>query len=164
MNKRTNRLLTLALGMGLGIGLIACSAATAAPDDTFDVPPITEGHATLPEVEVIVQFGEWMTAEALCGDLTIGEERLVTRVTYDDFEGVSVPTVTEEIEGRVRDLTPEEIEALPCDVVTEDVIVEGDWKTQGNRTAGGVVTMFDGETFNVLVTVNDDGSYHVVKQ
>ena len=39
-----------------------------------------------------------------------------------------------------------------------------DWKTDGNRTAGGEVTMFDGETFEVFVTVNDDGTYTIIER
>lgn len=41
---------------------------------------------------------------------------------------------------------------------------EWDWKVDGNRTAGGTVTMFDGETFDVLVTVNEDGSYFITEK
>lgn len=41
---------------------------------------------------------------------------------------------------------------------------EWDWKTDGNRTAGGEVTMFDGETFEVFVTVNEDGTYTIIEK
>lgn len=159
--------LTLGLGLAIGIGLVACTAA-ATTEEAPEVAPIVNETPLKYEVEYIETYGEWMTAHALCGDTRIGEERLVTTMavyTGDDGELVYEAT-EEELEGRIRDLTPEEIEALDCG--TSEIPQEDDpdwnWKTHGNRTAGGTVTMFDGETFEVLVTVNSDGSYSITKK
>lgn len=37
-----------------------------------------------------------------------------------------------------------------------------DWRTMGNQTAGGTLTV-DGESIPVLVTVETDGSYTIVE-
>lgn len=111
-----------------------------------------------PQPETKIEYGEWMTGEYDCDDTTVSETRTVTTTTYALLDDQWVGTITIGQEGRIRDLTPEEIDDLFCpgeqpdDKVEVTEWVDGEYDCDDTtvtqtRTVTTTPYVLDGETW-----------------